>query len=331
MAGVRRHATTATSTAATRAGDRFQFHPQLDANAALTESLESVRARVEALAARIGAPANLLPTWGRTEDFARPHVEVDDRYHFVVVERGEELERISTRDLGELLYQVFQSVTFTLAWDHELAHRRPGPDPRRLAFRRQEELMAALEPAWGQWLAAEHAATLAEHPFADQGPVDRTPPDRAWSPVLSVILPARHAAPNLAALMRVLVPGAVDGLVREVIVADPAPDADVAALCEDAGAVLVRGGLAEAAGRAKSDRVLVVPPNLRLPDAWMRRLGEALAVGAKAGLLAGEGDPGLLAAFRPRPTAILAPKADAAASPDLPALRRRLGAGAKRL
>lgn len=297
-------------------------------------SLAAIQARVEALAERIGAPAHLLPTYGATEDFARPHVEADDRYHFVVVERGQELERSSSPDLDALLYRVFRSVAFSMACAYELARRRPGRDPRRLIFQHERDLLAVLDPAWSERIAAEQAATLAKHPFADGGPtgaVDPPAPARAWNVVLSVIIPARDAAADVAALMRALVPAAMDGLVRELIVADPAPDAATAELCEDAGAELVRGGLAEAAAAAKCEVVLVAPADLRLPDLWMRRLGEALARGVRTGLVSGEGDRGLLGAFKPRPFAVLAPKADAAASPDLAALRRRLGGRAQRI
>jgi hypothetical protein len=300
----------------------------------MTRSLAEVRERIEALAARIEAPAHLLPTYGVSEDFARPHIEADDRYHFVVVERGQELERRTTDDLGELLRRVFQSVVFSMACAYELARRRPGEDPRRLIFSHERELLAALDPAWAERIAAEQAATLARHPFADGGPsaaVDPTPPAPAWSAVLSVIILARDAAADVAALMRALVPAAMDGLVRELIVADPAPDPATAELCEDAGAKLVRGGLAEAAAAAKCELVLVAPADLRLPDLWMRRLGDALSRGVRAGVVTGEGERGLLAAFRPRAFAVLAPKGDAAAASDIATLRRRLGGQAQRI
>ena len=300
----------------------------------MTLSLEAVRDRIETLAGRIGAPAHLLPTYGVTADGARPHVEVDARYHLVVVERGQELERLSTDDLQALLYGVFQSVAFSMACAHELARRRPGPDPRRLMFRRQRELLAALDPAWAARAAAEQAATLARHPYVDESPpptVDRPAKAPPLSAVLSVIIPARNAAADAAALMRVLVPAAMDGLVREVIVADPAPDAATVDLCEDTGATLVRGGLAQAAAAARCELVLVAPADLRLPDLWLRRLGEALARGARAALVMGEGERGLIAALRPRPFAVLASKVDAAASADFGALRRRLGGRVQRI
>jgi hypothetical protein len=146
--------------------------------------------------------------------------------------------------------------------------------------------------------------------------------------VLSVVVLANDSAADVAALMRALVPAAVDGLVRDVVVARPGPGEDLAELCEAAGAALVQGGLAAAAALVKRDLVLVVPCGLRLPDPWMRRLGEALARGARAAVVSGEPERGLLGALKPRAYALVAPRDEIAAlgsGADLAALRRRLG------
>src|SRR4051812_35633639 len=116
------------------------------------KSLAQIKSEVDHRAALIGAAGNhALPTYGHTEDGARPHIEVDSRgYHFVVVERGQEQSRFSTHDLDELLYRIFQSVTSDLAYSYELAHRVETQDCRRLAFKRQVELLAQLSPSWGE-------------------------------------------------------------------------------------------------------------------------------------------------------------------------------------
>lgn len=138
------------------------------------EPLDAVGARIHALGARIDAPDDLLPTLRRTEDSARPHIEVDARYHWVVVERGEELERRSTDDLDQLLYWTFESACFSMACSYELHHRASGQDTRPIMFARQCALLGALDPAWAHACAARQAAVLAEHPFTDG--LDRVPP-----------------------------------------------------------------------------------------------------------------------------------------------------------
>ena len=130
-------------------------------------SLAAIEGRVRRLARKIEVPRGYLPSFGRSLHDGTPHIEVADRYDFVVCERGEEYERRGTADLDELLYWIFASVTFSMACDHEVRHRRSGEDSRRLLFARQVELLAGLSAAWAGREAAEHRRILEEHPFVD--------------------------------------------------------------------------------------------------------------------------------------------------------------------
>ena len=130
--------------------------------------LAGLESRIRELAPIVNAWHDLLPTFGRTEDGARPHLERDDRgWHFVVVERGEELERRITGDRDEVLWLVFESVTFGVAVPYASRHRIPGQDFRRQLFARQEELLGRISGEWAARAARDHAATLAKHPFVD--------------------------------------------------------------------------------------------------------------------------------------------------------------------
>ena len=145
-----------------------QSRRRLTERAMTLHSLEEIEAAVLRLARLIGASGTALPTFGHSDDGARPHVEVDARgYHFVVVERGQELERFTTGDLDALLCRVFESATFELACGYELAHRVEGRDFRRLLFQHQVELLARLSPGWAEREAADHARILQAHPFDD--------------------------------------------------------------------------------------------------------------------------------------------------------------------
>ena len=131
-------------------------------------NLRDIQAEVERRAAAIGAPASLLPTYGTTTDSAHPHIELDGRgYHLVVVDRGVEESRATTRDLDELLYLVFHGVTIGMALAHERGHQVEDRDPRRLLWARQGELLERLSAAWAKRAAAEHERLLAAHPFDD--------------------------------------------------------------------------------------------------------------------------------------------------------------------
>lgn len=133
------------------------------------KTLTQIKDRVDELAFKIGAANHSsLPTYGRSEDGARPHIEVNAQgYHFVVVERGQELKRITTLDWNDLLYRIFEGVTFSVAFDYELAHRVENRDCRRLGFQRQVELLSQLSEEWGLREAQEHARILEKHPFDD--------------------------------------------------------------------------------------------------------------------------------------------------------------------
>lgn len=141
------------------------------------KSLPDIKAEVDRLADIIGAKGHYaLPTYGSTEHSARPRIEVDPRgYHFVVVERGGELERFTTLDLDDLLYRIFQSVTENLANDSEPAYRKLARrkqnqdaiktrDRRRTRFQIQEELLAQLSKRWADRIAVEHERILRDHP-----------------------------------------------------------------------------------------------------------------------------------------------------------------------
>jgi len=131
-------------------------------------TLNEIKAEVNRLAAQINASADLLPTYGYSKDGARPHIEIDSRgYHYIVVERGQEMSRVTTDELDELLYHVFKNVTSYLAGKYESKHRIDSQDSRRLIFQHQLELLSLLSPKWSQIKAREHERILKQHPFDD--------------------------------------------------------------------------------------------------------------------------------------------------------------------
>jgi hypothetical protein len=85
-------------------------------------TLSEVKELIDQLAEKIDAPQNSLPTYGYSEQSGRWEVIVDaEGYQLVAFERGKELERYITSDIDELLYKIFDGVTFWLAAPHSRA------------------------------------------------------------------------------------------------------------------------------------------------------------------------------------------------------------------
>ena len=82
--------------------------------------------------------------------------------------------------------------------------------------------------------------------------------------MLSVIIPTFNSSTHLQELLPVLVPAAVDGLVREVMAADEGSTDPTLMICDDAGVEVVTDGIAQAMKRARQDWILLLPPDIRL-------------------------------------------------------------------
>jgi len=131
-------------------------------------NLAELETEVKRLARKIGAREDLLPTFAYSKDGAHPHVEVDLRgYHFVVVERGEEIERITTDDLHTFLYHVFRPIVFSLASEFEVNHRIENQDFRRMLFKREIELFTYISPVWGEIELKRVEEILQRAPYDD--------------------------------------------------------------------------------------------------------------------------------------------------------------------
>jgi hypothetical protein len=132
------------------------------------KTLRNIETLVSTLARRIGALDQHLPTYGVSRDFG-PHIEVEHGfYQFVVVERGEELQRRFTDNHHELLYWIFADITHTLAFAYELRNRIEDQDCRRIAFPKQIELMRQIDSDLGERLERDIAEILRHAPYDDE-------------------------------------------------------------------------------------------------------------------------------------------------------------------
>jgi hypothetical protein len=135
------------------------------------KTLAEIKADVLELAQRHGMPDRYLPGFGVSRDGGYPHIEVDaSHYHYVTVERGRELARLSTGAYGDLLYWVCADITHAMAFAFEGRHRVAGRDARRMAFPHQLELLTRISPAMAERRAREIDAVLAAAPYRDPSP-----------------------------------------------------------------------------------------------------------------------------------------------------------------
>ncbi|MDB5452666.1 MAG: hypothetical protein JWO33_1244 [Caulobacteraceae bacterium] len=152
-------------------------------------------------------------------------------------------------------------------------------------------------------------------------------------PMLSVIVDARAAPENLPVLLAALTMGAVDGVVRDVVIAAQETSPLIEALCEETGAEVALGGLGAAAAQARHERVLVLPAALRPKMNWIATLNDHLARGGQDALLIGEGAGGLLGVLSSAPYGVLTERSrlDGLVETELKGLRRRLRGPVPRL
>lgn len=104
-------------------------------------------ARLEAMRQQIGA------TWVvgfENFDGGHPFIEVSEGpvYRLLAYERGKRLFAQETRQLDEILYWAMCEVTRSMAYGYAVQHPVEGEEQRFTAFRRQEELLGTLNPAW---------------------------------------------------------------------------------------------------------------------------------------------------------------------------------------
>jgi len=135
--------------------------------------------------------------------------------------------------------------------------------------------------------------------------------------MITIVIPVQRHSPPLVNLLSDLVPAAVDGLVKAVVLAGDDGEA-LRSLSEDSGAVLAsvsgdRGRqLAAGCAAVRSDWILTLDPDTVLPDGWRAPIEKHLTGGA--GAAAWWSKPGLVARLMVQPVGVLVRRLDYEAS-----------------
>jgi len=118
-----------------------------------TLTADDLRKRLETELKKITGDSRLLPEINNSNDLAKPFIEIDRYgYNYVCRERGEEIFRKIPFDIDELLYQVFDDLTFSMASEWELNNRKENEDSRLQLFVKQVDLMTRINKDFGKRL-----------------------------------------------------------------------------------------------------------------------------------------------------------------------------------
>lgn len=123
--------------------------------------LDDFEEEVKSIAKNIDAPEHLIPTFASSRHDGTPHIEITGKeYHFVICERGTEFSRQRTFDKKEILFWIFDAITFSMASQLELANRRDNEDFRVQLFELQEQLIHQIDPEYAETLHKKHQRLL---------------------------------------------------------------------------------------------------------------------------------------------------------------------------
>jgi hypothetical protein len=128
--------------------------------------LDQIKTMVEQMSVRISAPSSLLPTFGSSEDMGRPYVQIDSNgYHLIVVEKGIEQYRTTTKSCDDLLFEIFRNVASAMAFEFEMSQTPRAVDPRSVAFAKAISILSVLNADWAQRQKSYYERVLSASPL----------------------------------------------------------------------------------------------------------------------------------------------------------------------
>ncbi len=129
--------------------------------------------------------------------------------------------------------------------------------------------------------------------------------------MISAVLATLNDQRRLGETLAVLVPAFVDGLVRQVIIADAGSTDATLEIADDAGATIVKGGLRAGMGAAKEPWLLLLDPGARLAPGWDAVLRAHMSGPARPGVIRLGPHRGLLSRIAPsRAAGLLIPRGE---------------------
>lgn len=89
----------------------------------------------------------LLPMFSKTKDVFNEgaSIYIDDKYHYIIMERGRMYQHYESTTLEDILYPLFKNITSSLAQKFEVKHRKKEEDFRKLMWEKQLELLGKID------------------------------------------------------------------------------------------------------------------------------------------------------------------------------------------
>lgn len=135
--------------------------------------LEEIKKEIFKMGRKIGLndESKLYPMFSRTSAVFSEGASIyteNSKYYYVFMERGHINKCYESENLEEILYLLFESITFKLASDYELHHRLEEQDSRRLIWTKQLELLERIDKSFKKRCKAEIEEILKIAPFNDE-------------------------------------------------------------------------------------------------------------------------------------------------------------------
>ncbi len=120
-------------------------------------------------AQKINVPEKYWPEFGNSKFGSGPVVELGPHNQLLYIhyDRGEEVEKEYAVDLDDLMYRIFNYITFAMSSDYESKHRKENEDSRRQKISIQEKLLGELSQVWKDRCHRENLYILKNYPFDD--------------------------------------------------------------------------------------------------------------------------------------------------------------------
>jgi len=136
-------------------------------------TLEEIKNYIFELGRKIGLDddSKLYPMFSRTSNVFNDGASIyvkNSKYYYIIMERGQLNKCFESEDLEEVLYPLFESITFSLASDYELNHRIENEDSRRLLWKKQLELLKKINRNFFVKCQIEIEEILKIAPFNDE-------------------------------------------------------------------------------------------------------------------------------------------------------------------